>query len=180
VLSEALRAAAGRPGAAFRELERLQKGDGTARSRFIVTTEMLKRLDSASPIAALALSEEAMKWANEWWIEDAGAGVDTKKLGAKGPRTAAARFLDELMIAGRALWMNGLTNARPNSGSSGHENGGSQAHSASEVGAARLDQMRKTRHYILRNANRQLALDVMFGRLIALRARPVSNPARSR
>ncbi len=34
--------------------------------------------------------------------------------------------------------------------------------------AAGLDQIRKTRHYILRNANSSLALDVMFGHLIAL------------
>ncbi len=30
-----------------------------------------------------------------------------------------------------------------------------------------LDQIRKTRHYILHNANTNLALDVLFGRLIA-------------
>jgi hypothetical protein len=33
-----------------------------------------------------------------------------------------------------------------------------------------LDQIRKTRHYILRNANMNLALDVLFGRLIAVQA----------
>lgn len=148
-MNEALRAAAGRPGAAWRELKRLQESEGTGRSRFAVASEMLKRLDHAGPVAALGLTEDALKWATTWWEEDAGEGVDLKKLGAKGPRTAAARFLDELMLAGRALWMSNLE--------------------SSEVGAARLDQMRKTRHYILRNANRQLALDVMFGRLIALR-----------
>ncbi len=170
ILAEAIRAAAGRPGAAFRELQRLQSENGPRRSRFAVTGEMLKRLDSASPVAALALSEEAMKWANDWWLEDAGEGADLKKLGAKGPRTAAARFLDELMIAGRALWMQ--------TAAGNAQNGAPNREAASEIGAARLDQIRKTRHYILRNANRQLALDVMFGRLIALRPRtPV---ARSR
>ncbi|RYG75178.1 DNA polymerase III subunit delta' [bacterium] len=157
---EAVRAGAGRPGAAWRELQRLQESDGTRLSRFAVASEMLKKLDRVSPVAALGLTEEAMKWATVWWEEDAGEGVDLKKLGAKGPRTAAARFLDELMIAGRSMWMQNLD--------------------TSEVGAARLDQMRKTRHYILRNANRQLALDVMFGRLIALRPRAATSPVRGR
>lgn len=157
-VGESLRASAGRPGAAWRELKLLQESDGTRRSRFAVASEMLQKLDRASPVAALGLTEEALKWATAWWEEDAGEGVDLKKLGAKGPRTASARFLDELMIAGRALWMENLE--------------------TSEVGAARLDQMRKTRHYILRNANRQLALDVMFGRLIALRPRATTSPVR--
>ena len=154
-MGETLRAAAGRPGAAWREISRLQAGEGERRSRFSVASEMLHRVDKASPVASLGLTEDALKWATVWWEEDAGEGVDLKKLGAKGPRTAAARFLDELMIAGRALWMEQLD--------------------VNEVGAARLDQIRKTRQYILRNANRQLALDVMFGRLIALHPR-VSSP----
>jgi DNA polymerase III delta prime subunit len=157
-VTESLSASAGRPGAAWRELKRLQESDGKARSRFAVASEMLMKLDRASPVAALGLTEEALKWATAWWEEDAGEGVDLKKLGAKGPRTASARFLDELMIAGRRLWMENLD--------------------SSEVGAARLDQMRKTRHYILRNANRQLALDVMFGRLIALRPRGAASAVR--
>ena len=66
--------------------------------------------------------------------------------------TAAARFLDELTLAGRARWIC-------------EENGEPGRRS----GSLRLDQIRKTRHYILRNANLNLALDVMFGRLIALR-----------
>jgi hypothetical protein len=37
-----------------------------------------------------------------------------------------------------------------------------------EAWAQGLDLIRKTRHYILRNANASLALDVMFGGLIAL------------
>ena len=157
-MNEVLRAAGGRPGAAWRELQRMQSSETAGRSRFAVAGEILARLDGASPVAALGFTEEALKWAGVWWEEDAGEGVDLKKLGAKGPRTAAARFLDELMSAGRARWME-----KPD---------------ASEAGAARLDQIRKTRHYILRNANRQLALDVMFGRLIALRSR-ADFPARS-
>lgn len=177
---EALRAAAGRPGAAFRELERSQKPapagtateSGAARSRFAIAGEMLARLDGASPVAALSLTEEALQWANIWWAEDAGEGADLKKLGAKGPRTAAARFLDELMIAGRARWMQNLTNA-PRAAAS---DGAGRGLNRDEIGAARLDQIRKTRHYILRNANRQLALDVMFGRLISLRPRNSARP----
>ncbi len=183
-LQEALRAAAGRPGAAFRELQRLQKGDGTARSRFSVASEMLKRLDGASPVAALALTEEALSWATIWWAEDAGEGTDLKKLGAKGPRTAAARFLDELMLAGRARWMHGWSGAAPKTARSGAPNGAPVSAISrgveGEIGAARLDQMRKTRHYILSNANRQLALEVMFGRLIALRSPSVSSAPRAR
>jgi hypothetical protein len=154
-MGEALRAGMGRPGATWREMQRLQEHGGAHRSRFAIACEMLSRLDNSAPVAALGFTEEALRWAALWWEEDAGEGTDLKKLGAKGPRAAAARFLDELMIAGRALWVNSLD--------------------SSEIGAARLDQMRKTRHYISRNANRQLALDVMFGRLIALRARPVSS-----
>ena len=157
-MDEALRAGAGRPGAAWREAKRLQESEETQKSRFAIASEMLSRLEGATPVAALGLTEDALKWAALWWEEDAGAGVDLKKLGSKGPRAAAARFLDELMIAARVLWVNSLD--------------------SSEVGAARLDQMRKTRHYILRNANRQLALDVMFGRLIALRPRTASPSAR--
>ncbi|HEX8463251.1 MAG TPA: hypothetical protein VF627_01415 [Abditibacterium sp.] len=158
-MGETLRAAAGRPGAAWREISRLQAGEGERRSRFAVASEMLRKLEGASPVASLGLTEEALKWAGIWWEEDAGEGVDLKKLGAKGPRTAAARFLDELMIAGRALWMAQLDKG--------------------EVGAARLDQIRKTRQYILRNAHRQLALDVMFGRLIALAPRSASPAAQN-
>ena len=145
----ALRACLGRPGAAWRELERLQNAD-EGQSRFQIASDLLGRVDNALPVGALGLTEEALKWAKVWWDEDAGEGADSKKLGAKGNRAAAARFLDELMVAARARWMN------------------DPAHSA--TGAARLDEMRAARGHILRNANLNLALDVMFGRLIALRA----------
>ena len=92
---------------------------------------------------------EAIKWADIWWNEDAGEEADAKKLASKGKRAAAARFLDELMVAARARWMNDPASYAQ--------------------GAARLDQMRRAREYILRNANLQLTLDVMFGRLISAR-----------
>ena len=53
------------------------------------------------------------------------------------------------MIAARARWIN--------------------APGLSAGAAAGLDQMRATRAHILNNANTNLAFDVMFGRLIALR-----------
>ncbi len=143
----ALRACLGRPGAARRELERLQNATDENGSRFQIASAMLNRLDAASPVAALGFTVEAIKWADAWWDEDAGAQADAKKLASKGKRAAAARFLDELMVAARARWMNDPTSYAQ--------------------GAARLDQMRKAREHILRNANAQLALDVMFGRLIA-------------
>ena len=124
---------------------------------FRSASDLLGRIEVALPVGALGLTEEALKWAKVWWDEDAGDEADSKKLGAKGNRAAAARFLDELMIAARARWMN------------------EAAQSAN--GAARLDQIRATRGYILGNANLNLALDVMFGRLIALRS-SVPNGAR--
>ena len=147
----ALSACLGRPGAAWRELERLRNATGENGSRFQIASEMLGRLDAATPVAALGFSAEAIKWADLWWDEDAGEEADAKKLASKGKRAAAARFLDELMVAARARWM-------------------SDPQSYAQ-GAARLDQMRKAREYILRNANLQLALDVMFGRLIAARGK---------
>ena len=143
----ALRACLGRPGAAWRELKRLQSAEPGEGSRFQVASKMLERMDASSAVGALGLTEESLAWAKKWWDEDAGETVDPKKLGAKGNRAAAARFIDELMIAARARWMS------------------DPAHFAR--GAARLDAMRATRGYILRNANLNLALDVMWGRLIA-------------
>ena len=152
----ALRACLGRPGAAWRELERLQSATDENGSRFQIAWEMLHRLDASLPVAALGFTAEAIKWADVWWDEDAGAEADAKKLASKGKRAAAARFLDELMVAARARWMN---------------DPGSYAQ-----GAARLDQMRRAREHILRNANLQLALNVMFGRLIAPATRDSSGP----
>lgn len=156
----ALRACLGRPGAAWRELDRLQNATDENGSRFQIAWEMLERLDAATPVAALGFTAEAIGWADIWWDEDAGEEADAKKLASKGKRAAAARFLDELMVAARARWMN-------------------DPHSYAQ-GASRLDQMRKAREYILRNANLQLALDVMFGRLIAAGNRESGRGARAR
>ena len=145
----ALSACLGRPGAAWRELERLRNATDENGSRFHIAMELLGRLDAATPVAALGFSAEAIKWADLWWDEDAGEEADAKKLASKGKRAAAARFLDELMVAARARWMNDPASYAQ--------------------GATRLDQMRRAREYILRNANLQLTLDVMFGRLIAAR-----------
>jgi len=149
-LGKAILAAGGRPGAAKRELERLIERDDAAPSRAEVALGFIDRLDNYSPVGALGLTEEALKIAKIWWDEDTGEDGDSKKLGAKGSRAAIARFLDELSLAGRARWMG--KGAR-----------------IEERHAARLDAMRATRGFILRNAGTNLALDVMFGRLIALR-----------
>ena len=155
----ALRACLGRPGAAWREMERLQNATEENGSRFQIASELLARLDGASPVAALGFTEESLVWAKAWWDEDAGDEADAKKLGAKANRAAAARFLDELMIAARARWMSDPASYAQ--------------------GAARLDQMRAARGHILRNANLNLALDVMFGRLIAPSARENARPNRA-
>jgi hypothetical protein len=144
----ALAAAHGRPGAAFRELERLSSLESAQKTRFQIATEILERLEKSSPVGAFGLTEISLKWAKEWWEEDSD-GADSKKLGAKGNRAAAARFLDELMGAVRAKWSHDLQN--------------------SEIGAKQIEIMRQTRGYILRNANLNLALDVMFGKLISLK-----------
>ncbi len=152
-LEAALQAAAGRPGVALREMERLEKGS-ERQPRFLVTGTLLERLERASPVGALGLTEESLKWAREWWEEDVEGGADLKKAAGKVNRAAVARFLDELALAGRARWI-----------------AGGRDEAARGAGAARLDQIRKTRQYILRNANLNLALDVLFGRLIALQPR---------
>ena len=78
--------------------------------------------------------------------------TELKKADAKVLRSAVTRFLDELATVYHARWHESLQEY-------------------SEHDAARwsdgLDQIRKTRHYILRNANSNLALDVLFSRLIA-------------
>ncbi len=148
-LNEAVRAGNGRPGAAKRELERLMESGDNGPSRFKIATNMVDRLDRYSPVGALGLTEEALKIAKIWWDEDAGDEADAKKLGAKGNRAALARFLDELSVAGRARWLASSGKIEPSN-------------------ATRLDLMRQTREHILRNASTNLALDVLFGRLIAL------------
>jgi hypothetical protein len=110
-------------------------------------------------VGALGLTEEALRLARQWWAEDQAvmksgkAPGAAKKLEGRELRSAAARFLDELATVYRARWSHSL------------QNGGASA--ATGVWADGLDQVRRTRHYILRNANTSLALDVLFGRLIA-------------
>ncbi len=152
-LNEAVRAANGRPGEAKRELQRLLEREDNGPSRLEVALSFVDRLDSYSPIGALGLTEEALKVAKKWWDEDTGDEGDAKKLGAKGSRAAIARFLDELSSAGRARWLGGSGKIE-------------------ERNAKRLDIVRATRGFILRNAGTNLALDVMFGRLIALGTAP--------
>jgi DNA polymerase III delta prime subunit len=151
---EALRAAEGRPGGAWRQLETAMEQEEGQGTRFRATMDLLARLDRAVPVGALGFTEEALKLSKQWWKEDAGDEGELKNAAAKANRAAVARFLDELMAAGRARWVNDP--------------------GAEDAAAARLDLIRKTRHYILRNANTNLALDVLFCRLIALRPRPGS------
>ena len=125
-------------------------------ARAEIAAQMLAKLDAFAPVGALGLSEEASKWAKVWWEEDTGDAGDPKKIGAKANRSALARFLEELALAGHQKWV--------------LQRGALQGHNA-----ARLALIRKTRGYILRNANDSLALNVMFTQLIALRAGDVSN-----
>lgn len=152
-VQSAVASSLGRPGLAFRAVERALESGANGPSRADVARDFIARLDRFSPVGALRLAEEAQKVALAWWDEDAGDEADSKKLGAKGQRAAMAHFLDELALAGRAVWLENVANAEKRA-----------------QGAARLDLIRKTRHHILRNAGISLALDVLFGRLIALRS----------
>jgi hypothetical protein len=168
-VEEAVRVAAGRPGAGWRELERLartEEGD-EAVPRFAQARDMVMRLVRSQPVGALALTEEAQRLAKQWWEQDqAGENTDLKKGDAKATRSALARFLDELATAYRACWTEEIGDAR-------------NASANGERWAQGLDLIRKTRHYILRNANAGLALDVMFGSLIAVhRAAKAENEVR--
>jgi len=101
----------------------------------------------------LGFTEEALKLAKTWWDEDLRAGkqkVEVKKSDSKITRSSVARFLDELAGVYHSSWRQAVRTGSAE---------------AAGLGAG-LDQIRKTRHYILRNANTNLALDVMFGRLI--------------
>ena len=154
-VAASLRAAHGRPGAAFREMKRLGESESSV-ARAEIAAQMLAKLDHFAPVGALGLSEEATQWAKIWWEEDTGDAGDPKKIGAKANRSALARFLEELALAGHQRWV--------------LQRGALESHNA-----ARLELIRKTRSYILRNANDSLALNAMFTQLIALRAADVSN-----
>lgn len=160
----AVRAAGGRPGAARREIERLQNcaGDESKSTpRLAQAEQFIARIARSRAVGALGLTEEALRLSKLWWDEDIaleastpheGKKGDLKKADAKIARTATARFLDELSAAYRARWQASLT--------------GEYSDGAAARWSDGLDQIRKTRHYILRNANANLALDVLFGRLI--------------
>lgn len=168
MLQEAARVAAGRPGKAWREARRLLAQDdedddveapGNHISRFVETENIVERIMRSQPVGALGITEAALRLARGWWAEDqvllknGKAPSASKKLEGRELRSAAARFLDELATVYRARW-----SATLQTGGTGPD---------TEAWAVGLDQVRRTRHYILRNANTNLALDVLFGRLIA-------------
>lgn len=203
LVEQAVGAAAGRPGAAWREMRRLHRDDagvgtepnmkpakngaqksagranGTAPGadevasgmetasadaivpRFEQAARIVERIARSQAVGALGLTEEALRLARDWWDEDHAdeAARDLKKGDAKTLRSAIARFLDEMSNAYRARWLESVARAESAARDSRHE--------TRTLGGG-LDQIRKTRHYILRNANSNLALDVMFGHLIAL------------
>lgn len=149
-----LRAARGRPGLAWREWQRNRESDAT-QPRLAQLEEWVNQFSKNMPVAALRFSSEAQKLALQWWEEDM-ALEDDEEINLKGAdskvtRSAVALFLDMLMAVYRARW---------------REQAGQPA---AERWAQGLDQIGKTRHYILRNANTSLALDVLFGRLLAAR-----------
>ena len=176
-VEQALRVAHGRPGAAWRETKRLLAQDDeeseTPLARFAEVEKLVMRITRSQPVGALGLTEEALRLARGWWQEDqnvlkaesrsarsagkSDAKSAGKKLDAKESRSAIARFLDELATVYRARWAQSLSVQNNN-----------RIYSApAAVWADGLDQVRRTRHYILRNANTNLALDVLFGRLIS-------------
>ena len=170
LIEEAVHVAAGRPGAAWSELQRLQlaqekKGASAGEMneadepRFAQAMRMVKRIVASQSVGALGLTEESLRLAKQWWAEDhtEESAKDAKKSDAKVLRSAVARFLDELANAYRAQWTNAIVKASNGNRELSNENG---------VWADGLDLIRKTRHYILRNANVNLALDVLFGHLI--------------
>lgn len=191
-IEEAVRVAAGRPGMAWREMRRLARhadangsngatngasnvskkpvakssdASDEALPRFVQAARLVERITSSQAVGALGLSEEAQRLARLWWEEDQAEEArdakkgDAKKGDAKVTRSALARFLDELATAYRARWMQ---SAQGNA----VKNGAARREVEAALWADGLDLIRKTRHYILRNANSNLALDVMFGRLI--------------
>ncbi|HVF85242.1 MAG TPA: hypothetical protein VM821_04620 [Abditibacteriaceae bacterium] len=160
-IASVVAAAHGRPGAARRAMNRLDENSDTP-LRSEQMAHFVDRVERAHPVAALRLTEDALRLSKEWWSEDeAGEGAASLKKGdAKIGRSQVARFLDEMSVEYQLRWQSAAqaeaqVEARTES-------------STRNVGAWAdgLDQIRKTRHYILRNVNTNLALDVMFGRLI--------------
>lgn len=159
-LETAVLLAAGRPGAARRELQRLaaaaESGE-TASSRFEQASALVRRLESAAPFGGLAIAEAAQAL-GESWSESV---LDTTDLDAKTLKTIGNNLkragiiavLDEVRGVYRARWRAAL-----NEGLDG------------AAYARGLDLIAQTRHYISGNASSSLALDVLFSRLIALHA----------
>ena len=179
LLDEATRAASGRPGAAWRELTRLSEAEGAQISRFRQVMMLVDRIQKSSPVAALGLTESALQMSDAWGDEDRTndlkvdgerSEAEGKKIGRILVRSQIARLLDELANAYRARWLESLQSydGKPRLQSqSGPSGSASAIVVAPEVWGNGLDQIRKTRQYILRNANTNLALDVLFGQLIS-------------
>lgn len=144
----ALSAARGRPGLAWREWQRSQNIEEQL-PRLAQIEAWVDQFAQSMPVASLKFSAEAQKLAMQWWEEDIAlendADFNLKGADAKVVRSAVAHFLDLLMAVYRARWRQ----------------------SASANWAFGLDAIRETRNYILRNANTNLALDVLFSRLLS-------------
>jgi DNA polymerase-3 subunit delta' len=182
-LEAAVVAAAGRPGLAWRvatQLSEAKVGDAPPAPRREQVLALIKRVQSATPWGFLALSESAQKLAESWGAEDAIArtegedGAENKQLARTLVRSQLARFLDELSAGYRARWIQDLALFN------GQETGAADRGARAEVWAAGLDRIGKTRHYILRNANASLALDVLFAQLVQDQARSQAPPRRER
>jgi DNA polymerase III delta' subunit len=148
----ALRAARGRPGLAWREAQRARNGEETL-PRLAQMEQWVDQFTHSLPVAALKFSSEAQKLAMQWWEEDLALenseDFNLKGADSKVARSAVAHFLDLLMAVYRVRWRQQAASAN------------------AAIWAAGLDQIRDTRHYILRNANTALALDVLFSRLLS-------------
>ncbi|MEO6908826.1 MAG: hypothetical protein ABI210_13150 [Abditibacteriaceae bacterium] len=146
----ALSAARGRPGIAWREWQRSQNSEAHA-PRLSQIDNWVDQFAQSMPVAALKFSADAQKLAMQWWEEDIALETDEefslKGADAKVTRSAVAHFLDLLMAVYRIRWR--------------------QAAAANAANwASGLDAIREARHYILRNANTNLALDILFSRLL--------------
>lgn len=172
---------AGRPGqarlAAEHEIEAAKSG-GKVISRADELAQLVARIERGVPVGALKLSQDAQVLAERWGEEDqinivSAIGKDEdrdKKVDDKVKRTLVRaqlmRFLDELSNAYRVRWHLSLS---------------ANETETPAIWASGLDQIRKTRHYILRNANANLALDALFLHLVgAQRAQRTARPMRTR
>lgn len=154
-LQLALLAARGRPGIAWREWNRARQNSQHL-PRLAQLEQWVDSFSQSLPIASLKFSAKAEKLALEWWEEDLAleSAADPlmgslKGADSKVTRSAIALFLDLLMAVYRVRWRTQTDPAKSIRWADG------------------LDQIRKTRHYILRNANTRLSLDILFCRLLA-------------